>query len=261
MFKKIKLSEKVAIVTGASAGIGAAVVRALAAEGANVLLTARRAERLNALVTELTMLPGRRVALAGDIRDAAFCQQLIEAAASEFGRIDILINNAGLGHRSPLSQTPVEHMQTIVDTNLLAVMQTCQAAIPYMRKQGEGHIVNVSSIVGQRPLPNSGFYCASKSALNFLSRSLRMELSAENITVSLLYPGLTATEFQDAVLGGGRKQRWRGVRPERVAKVTLRGLKKRQQEIYITQIDRVFTHFNRLFPHLTDQLVTIFWRG
>ncbi len=255
------LTEKVVLVTGASAGIGAAMVRALAQAGAHVLLVARGAEKLAALVDELAHHPGRRVALAGDLRELAFCQQAVSATVAEFGRIDILINNAGLGHRSPISSIPADHMHTIVDTNILAPLHLSQAAVPFMRAQGGGHIINVSSIISQRPLANSGFYCASKTALNFISRSLRMELRRDNIAISILYPGMTDTDFHEAILGGGRKRRWGGISAERVALATVKAIHTQRSEVYVTTLDWLFTHLNRLMPRLTDRLAALAWRG
>lgn len=257
-----RISGKVVIVTGASAGIGAAMVRALAAAGANVVLVARSVDKLETLVEELAKHDGKRKAISGDLQSEAFCRKVIDETVQAFGRIDVLINNAGLGHRNLLSTMPRAHMNTIVDTNLLAPLHLSQAAIPYMRAQRSGQIINVSSIVGQRPLPRSGFYCASKTALNFVSRSMRMELRKDNITVTLLYPGLTATNFHEAILGEGRNQRrWAGVSAEKVAAVTLKAIQKRRLEVYVTPIDWAFTHLNRLFPRLTDRLISILWRG
>ena len=256
------INGKVVVVTGASAGIGAAMVRALAEAGAHIVLVARRAERLTQLIDSLGDPGGRCVPIVGDLQDVAFCQQLIDDTVSEFGRIDVLINNAGLGHRSAISKIPADHMHTIVDTNILAPLHTCQAAIPYMREQGSGQIINVSSIVGQRPLPHSGFYCASKTALNFITRSLRMELRRDNITVTLLYPGMTDTNFHEATLGAGRRRRgWSGVSAERVASATLRAIHKQKHEVYVTRIDWLFTHLNRIFPRTLDYCATVIWRG
>ena len=257
-----KVKNSVVIVTGASAGIGVAIVRELAKRGANVMLTARRAERLEAVVDSLAALPGRRVALAGDVRDEAFCQQLVKETVATFGRIDTLINNAGLGHRSHLSEIPREHMATIADTNIIAPMQLSQAVIPHMRSQRKGHIINVSSIVSQRPLANSGFYCASKAAVNALTRAQRMELRRDRIVVSALYPGLTDTDFHEAVLGGREKRQfWSGVSAERVGRVTVRAIKRRKTEIYVTWFDWLFTHGNRLLPRTSDRIMAVLWRG
>ncbi len=252
-----KIAKLVVVVTGASAGIGRSIALDLAKYGANVLATARRAERLDELVQDASGLKGQIAYLAGNIQDESFCHALIAEAIERFGRIDVLINNAGLGHSSKLSEISAEHLQTIFDTNIRGLLYTCQAAIPQMKAQGDGQIINVSSIVGQRPLINSGMYTASKAAVNFLSRSLRMELRPHNIIVSLLYPGLTATEFHTSTLGGRPPRRIAGVSPQRVAKVTRKAIMRRRQEIYVTWVDWLFTHINRAFPRTIDRFVAM----
>ncbi|MCA9974483.1 MAG: SDR family oxidoreductase, partial [Anaerolineales bacterium] len=165
------ISNSVIIVTGASAGIGRATAVSLAQRGANVVITARRQERLAALAAELEPYPGRCFLLAGDIGDTAFARELVAQTVREFGRVDVLVNNAGLGHQSALAAMPLADVQTIFNVNVLGLLAATQAAIPHMQQQGQGQIINVSSIVGQRPLPFSAMYWASKTAVNFLSRS------------------------------------------------------------------------------------------
>lgn len=248
------LNERVVIVTGASAGIGAATVKALTAEGANVILTARRADRLEALAAELAHYPGRRLPLAGDIRDEAFAHQLIRETITHFGRLDVLINNAGLGQNSRLDEIPAEHMQTLLDTNVLALLYCTQAAVPHMKRQGSGQIINISSIVGQSPLPGLAFYCATKTAVNFISRGLRMELRPYHITVTTVYPGRTATEFGEARLGEPMQSPTRlfQVPAERVAESIVKAIRNGRTEVYVTWYDWLFVHLNRLLPRTAD---------
>lgn len=252
-----KLQNKVVLITGASAGIGKATAVGLAQAGADVVLTARRAERLHKLVDDLAIYPGRRLALAGDIRDQTFCNQLIKATAATFGRLDVLINNAGIGHRSPLLALSSDDINTIWETNVTALLLLSQAAAQQMQQQNSGQIINVSSIVSQRPLPQNGVYCASKTAVNFLSRSLRMELRPYHIQVTLVYPGLTATEFGAARLGakGPNKLGLSGVPAEKVAHKIIAAIENGRSEVYITWYDWLFTHINRLFPRSIDWLI------
>jgi short-subunit dehydrogenase len=247
------LGNRVVVVTGASAGIGAALVRQLAQRGAHVVLTARRLERLQALVTELAPFPGERLALPGDIQDEAFCRALIGETVARFGRIDVLVNNAGLGHKSDLAEMPADDARTLIGTNLYGLLFASQAAIAAMRRQGHGQIINVSSIVGQRPLPNNALYTASKTAVNFVSRALRMELRHTPLIITSVYPGRTRTEFDQAKLGGVTQRRG-GVSADRVAIAICRAIEKPRREVYITLYDWLFTHLNRLFPHTTDWL-------
>lgn len=250
----MEIEGRVVIVTGASAGIGRATAVALAQSGAHVVISARRESRLHELASELADFPGSCLVAAGDIQDETFAQQLISQAVEKFGRIDVVVNNAGLGHRSLLIEMPLADMQTVWNTNVIGLMAVTQAAVAQMRNQGSGQIINVSSIVSQRPFPSSGVYCASKTAVNFLSRSLRMELKADNIIVSLVYPGLTATEFSQARLGetGNNRFGLKGVAPDRVAQAIVKAIRYGRTEVYVTWTDWLFTHINRLFPRLID---------
>ncbi|MBE2200706.1 MAG: SDR family NAD(P)-dependent oxidoreductase [Anaerolinea sp.] len=252
----MQIADRIIIVTGASAGIGQATAVSLAKRGAHLILTARRKDRLANLAADLAVYPGRILCIAGDIGDTTFARVLIERAITEFGRVDVLINNAGVGHQSALATMPIADAQTIFNVNVLGLLAATQAVIPQMQRQGGGQIVNVSSIVGQRPLPMSGVYCASKTAVNFLSRSLRMELRHDHITITLVYPGLTATEFADAKLGkpGSNRFGLRGVPSEQVAAKIATAIEKQQTEVYVTRLDWAFVHLNRLFPRTFDWL-------
>lgn len=251
---------KVVIVTGASSGIGRATAVSLAQQGANVVVTARRQERLNQLVTGLAAHPGERLALPGNIADPAFSTALVDQTIAHFGHIDILINNAGMGHRGPLADLPLADVRRIFDVNVFGLLALTQAAIPHMKQQGRGHIINVSSIVSTRPLPDAATYTASKTAVNFFSRSLRMELAPHNIRVTIVYPGLTATEFGQVRLGDNGGNRWglRGTPPERVATAIANAIASGRQEVYISPLDWLFTHANRLFPRLLDSVIGCF---
>ncbi len=249
----MKIKGCVVIVTGASAGIGRATAVSLIQSGAHVVITARREDRLQELA-ELADSPGRVMTIAGDIQNTDFAQELVVRTVAEFGRVDVLINNAGLGHRSRLADMSLTDMQTIWNTNVKGLMAVTQAVVAQMKQQGSGQIINVSSIVGQRPLPGSGVYCASKTAVNFLSRSLRMELKPDNIIVTLVYPGLTATEFGTSRLGkkGSNRFGLKGIPAERAAQVIVNAIRYGRTEVYISWYDWLFTHANRLFPRLID---------
>lgn len=156
------IAGKVIIITGASSGIGRAAAVALAREGAKVVLVARREERLKQLEREIN---GDALVLPLDLRDKQQVEQMIEQTVKCYGRIDVLINNAGFGFQGSVESTPPEVVREIFDLNFGAALLASQRAIPIMRKQGSGHIINVSSIVGRRALPLSGIYCATKFAL------------------------------------------------------------------------------------------------
>ena len=250
----MEIRDSVVIVTGASAGIGWATAVSLIQSGAHVVITARREARLQALAAELAGSSGQILVIAGDIQDEVFVRELVSRTVAKFGRVDVLINNAGLGHRNSLTNMPLADMHMIWNTNVMGLIAATQAAVAQMKQQGGGQIINVSSIVGQRPLPGNGVYCASKTAVNFLSRSLRMELNPDNIIVTLVYPGLTATEFATARLGeqGGNRFGLKGIPAERAAQAIVNAIRYGRTEVYISWYDWLFTHANRLFPRLID---------
>ncbi len=250
----MKVKDSVVIVTGASAGIGAAMVRRLAHKGARVVLVARRQERLDALAHELVNLPGERLVLAGDVTDQAFIKQMVAETMARFGRIDVLINNAGMGHRSDLAEIGAADLDLITRLNLYAPIYTTQAVLPVMQAQKQGQIINVSSIVSVRPLPHLAYYTATKAALDHITRGLRMELRHTPIVVTTVYPGRTKTEFHQAKLGASDNRRRIGVSAEKVAKAAVHAIEKEQKEVYITLFDRFFTLGNRHFPWFLDKL-------
>jgi short-subunit dehydrogenase len=250
------LHGRVAIVTGASAGIGAATVRALAARGAQVVLAARRAQRLERLAGELEAAYGvAAIPLAVDMSQRSQIEALIEGTHRRFGRIDILVNNAGLGLQGDAADLPERELRYLFDVNLFGPQWAMQAAIPLMRRQGEGAIANITSILAKVPLPSlgmtggSGGYAASKAALHALSLAARLELADVGIRVVAVLPGVTRSEFNDQFLLSAGAERpatmrsgsWMGVTPpERVAQAILRGIERNQREVYVTLKDRLF---------------------
>ena len=255
----MQIKDSVVIVTGASAGIGRATAVALANLGATVVVTARRTERLQALAEEMAGSHGRIHSLPGNIQDEAFCHQLVEETVERYGRLDVLINNAGLGHKSRIAEMPAADIRTIFDTNVMGLLYAIQAAVPQMKQQGGGQIINVSSIIGQRPIPYGGIYTASKTAVNAISRSLRMELRPYNIKVTIVYPGRTQTEFGAALLGqkGANPSAFGRTSPDKVAQAIVKAVRYGRTEVYVTPFDWLFTHINRLFPRTTDWLTNI----
>ena len=196
----MKIEGAVVIVTGASSGIGAATARLAAARGAKVVLAARRASRIEALAA---MLPDS-LAVPTDLRDPAQVGRLVAATLGRFGRVDVLVNNAGQGLHVPLEQVRLDDLRSVTELNFYAPLLAMQAVIPAMRKQGGGAIVNVSSMTSRMALPGIGGYAATKSALNMLSQVARRELAADGIVVSVVYPSVTATEFHQSLASGGR---------------------------------------------------------
>jgi short-subunit dehydrogenase len=190
------LRGKTALVTGASAGIGAAMVRALVAEGCRVVATARRQDRLDALATDRALI----LPVAGDITNATDRARILAAAESAFGPIDLLVNNAGYGQRGPIELVPEEEARRQFEVNLFSLVELTRQVLPSMRRRSQGRILNVSSVVGRVAIPMSGWYAATKHALEAISDSLRLELAPFGIHVVLIEPGPIVTEFQDVAL-------------------------------------------------------------
>ncbi len=194
------LEGAVVIVTGASSGIGAATARLVASRGARVVLAARRSERIEALAHELP----DALAVLTDLRDPAQIVRLADATLDRFGRVDVLVNNAGQGLHVPVEQVRLDDLTAVTQLNFYAPLLAMQAVIPAMRRQGGGAIVNVSSMTSRMVLPGVGGYSATKAALNMLSQVARRELAPDRIVVSLVYPAVTATEFHQSLAAGGR---------------------------------------------------------
>ncbi|WP_432001999.1 SDR family oxidoreductase [Streptomyces sioyaensis] len=189
---------KVVAITGASSGIGAATARRLAADGHRVLLGARRTDRLEQLAEEITKEGGTAAFRRLDVTDGADVQAFVDAAHAEFGRIDVLVSNAGVMPLSPLEATRTDEWDRMIDVNLRGVLHGIAAALPVMRKQGGGHFVHLASVGAYEVSPTAAVYCATKFAVRALSEGLRQE-SAGDIRVTLVSPGVTESELADSI--------------------------------------------------------------
>ncbi len=195
-----KLDGKVAVVTGASSGIGEATAEALAAEGATVVVAARREERLADLTNRIEERGGKVLAATCDVTDEAQAHGLIRRAEDEFGRVDILVNNAGVMLLSTVGKGLSDEWRRMFDVNVLGLLYATDAAIETMKKQGGGHLVNVSSVAGRKVTrDSSGVYAGSKHAVGAISEGLRQELLEDNIRVTIVEPGAVATELTDHI--------------------------------------------------------------
>jgi NADP-dependent 3-hydroxy acid dehydrogenase YdfG len=191
-----RLAGKTAVVTGASSGIGEATVRALVAEGATVVAGARRKERLEELVEEVTQVGGKMVGVECDITDEKQAQDLVRRAVEEFGRVDVLVNNAGIMLLSKIERGLSDEWRRMFDVNVIGLLYATHAAIGYMKEQGSGHIVNISSVAGRRVRPTTGVYSGTKFAVNAISEALRQELLEDSVRVTVIEPGVVETELQ-----------------------------------------------------------------
>jgi NADP-dependent 3-hydroxy acid dehydrogenase YdfG len=189
----------VAVVTGASSGIGEATVRSLAAEGAAVVAGARRKERLHGLVEEVTRDGGKAIAVECDLTDEQQAHALVNRAIEEFGRIDILVNNAGVMLLSKVEKGLSDEWRQMFDVNVLGLLYATDAAVEAMKGQGSGHIVNVSSVAGRKTRPTGGVYSGTKFAVNAISEAMRQELLEDGIRITIVEPGAVATELTDHI--------------------------------------------------------------
>ena len=187
----MKVKDKVVIVTGASEGIGAALAKLLSANGAKVVLAARQADVLKKMGSELP----NSFAVPTDMRKPEDIVKLIKKTVEHFGRIDLLVNNAGQAQYGPVEKVDMAGYQSIVELNVYGPLRAMQAVIPQMRKQGGGMILNISSMVSKQYIPNLGSYASTKYALNALSLTARKELEKDKIVVSVFHPRMTATNF------------------------------------------------------------------
>ncbi len=188
---------KVVVITGASSGLGAATARLLAAKGAKLMLGARRLDRLHALAEELGL--GADAVLQTDVTDHAQVKALADRAVSLHGRLDVILNNAGLMPHSPLERGKIADWDRMIDVNLKGVLYGIAAALPHMTRQKSGHIINVSSVAGHKVRPGSAVYAATKTAVRVISEGLRQEVKPYNIRTTIISPGAVESELKDSV--------------------------------------------------------------
>ena len=219
----MSIEGKVVAITGASSGIGRAAAQLLAARGAAVVLGARREQQLAAVAAEITAAGGRAVYLVTDVTRRHDLQALVGLACDRFGRLDVLVNNAGIGPISSFDALRVEDWDAMVDVNIKGVLYGIAAALPLFRQQGSGHIINVVSTAGLKILPTMGVYAATKNAVRTLTEALRQE-AGPNLRVTEVSPGFVATDFAesmtDPVVKAAIKKRGEGmaIQPDAIAR-------------------------------------------
>ena len=188
---------KVIVITGASSGLGEAAARHLAAKGAKVVLGARRLDRLQALAAQLALPDG--AILATDVTDAGAVQRLVDRAVELHGRLDVLINNAGVMPQSPLDRRRIDEWDRMIDVNIKGVLYGIAAALPHMQRQKSGHIINVSSVAGHKVRAGGAVYSATKHAVRVISEGLRQEVKPHNIRTTIISPGAVDTELPNSI--------------------------------------------------------------
>jgi NADP-dependent 3-hydroxy acid dehydrogenase YdfG len=190
---------KVVVITGASSGLGEAAARHLSALGASLVLGARRFDRLRSLADELTTRDGKALAVETDVTRADQVKALVDAAVRTYGRIDVMINNAGLMPQSLLERLKIDEWDRMIDVNIKGVLYGIAAALPPMKTQKSGHFINVSSVAGHKVRPGGTVYSATKHAVRVISEGLRQEVKPYNIRTTVISPGAVDTELPDTI--------------------------------------------------------------
>ncbi|MDA7977404.1 MAG: SDR family oxidoreductase [Pirellulales bacterium] len=256
-----------AIITGASSGIGRALARALAKEHAQLVLVARRENRLKALAGELSTDGAKCEITVGDITSHEVRQACINQAVQAFGGLDLLVNNAGIGAWGYFADSDEATLRSVMEVNFFALTELTRLAIPHLQEAKQPAIVNIGSIIGHHGLPAMSEYSASKGAVRGFTESLRAEL-IDRVHVMLVSPATTATEFFDArsrnrasegaeVKSKGRS-RWRAKKPlsaEAVAAATLAGVRKGRREVFPGVTPKLIRLVSRFFPWLVERMV------
>lgn len=240
------LRNAVVIITGASSGIGAATAREIARQGARVVLAARRAQELQTLADEITAQGGQALAVAADVTDSESIERLVRTTIDTYGRIDVLINNAGINKGYPLADVPERELEQIIDVNLTGPARVTRAVIPHMQQQRSGIIMNVGSIAGE--VATNSLYSATKFGIRGLTDALRRELRADNIKLVLIAPGFIRTPLTTGV-----KLPMPG--PEAVALAIARAIRFPHRRVVVPWPYLPIMYIAKLLPWLADAIV------
>lgn len=248
---------KVIFITGASSGIGRVTAIACAKAGFHVAGTARRAERLQSLQEEIQQLEsGGFLPITGDVTSAESMQSAVNKTVEHFGRLDVLVANAGLSQRGTLADAEWEHLETLLHTNIDGVLHSIRACVPEMRKVGGGHIITISSVAASLISPYAATYAATKAFVSSIANSIRIELESDNIKVSDFLVGRTETEFNESRLGEGarKKSSLPSMSAEQVAESIVKVINKPQNTVILRLFDRLIILGNRLIPSIMGEL-------
>jgi NAD(P)-dependent dehydrogenase (short-subunit alcohol dehydrogenase family) len=259
----MSLSGRVAAITGASSGIGLACANHLAREGIAVVLGARRVPLLEATAGAIRASGGRAAVVQMDVVQPEDVRALVGMAEREFGRLDIMICNAGFGYYGAIDETPPDVMRRMMDVNYMGTFYGAAAALPLFRRQNSGHLIFVSSIVGRRGIPQMGAYTATKAAQAGLAESLRAEFAGTPVHVTCVYPVSTPTGFIDA-MARDYGHRISGLGPKQtvddVARAIVGCIRRPRPEVYPHRVSRGLTILNALAPAFTDRFVRKYGR-
>jgi len=264
------MNEKTILITGASSGIGAATARLFARRGWNVAMAARSEETLHAIAAEIERDGGTALVVPADVTRLADVNRMVQQTQKRFGRIDVLVNNAGLGMVGTLAEMEMDDLAYLFQVNTFAPVAALQAVAPIMRRQGSGVIVNVSSMVENIAAPFMGAYAASKIALSYLNDAARIELKQDGIEVVNVVPGRTRTSFNENVrqsggtggydisqFMGGRNGAEGAAEPSRVAEVIWLAVRKHPRRMYVSLGNHLLGEFLRRIPGLVNRLLIV----
>ena len=253
----------VVIVTGASSGIGMETALAFARKGYAVVPAARRTERLEQVAERCRDAGGEALSVIADVADQQQVRDLVARALDTYGRVDVMVNNAGHGVFARVHETPTDEMRSIFDVNFFGVFYGCKAVVPLMLRRGRGHIFNVSSVIGKRGTPMHGAYCATKFAVAGLTESLRVELLSTGVHVTLVCPTTTETEFFDRTptgqkAGSSFRKYVASMDPAVVGRKIAAVAGRRKPELVFSAAGKLLTLSAALAPGLTDRLMQIY---
>ncbi len=253
------LTDKVVIITGASSGFGEHATRLFSREGCRVVLAARRQERLENLASEICTAGGDALPVVTDVTQPDQIQAMVRSTIDRYGRIDILFNNAGFGRMDWLEALdPMQDIEMQITADLLGVIWTTRAVLPWMYQQHSGHIINMSSIAGWAAPPLYSIYSAAKFGIRGFTEALRREAASMGVQVSAIYPGSSPTEFQKHMGENKAKKRfstpqWLRVTPEEVARGVVDLAKRPRRSLFLPKVMGLSVFINSHFPGISDR--------
>lgn len=253
-----KPKDAVAVVTGASSGIGRSLCGLLIARGTSLIVTARRGERIEELTTSAGV--GQVIPIVGDITEPDVRARIIEAAAAvRGGQVDLLVNNAGIGAIGAFADASPERLRRVMEVNFFAPAELTRGLIPHLRRGRAPVICNVGSVLGHRAVPDKSEYCASKFALHGLSDSIRAELASDGIQVTIVSPSTTRSEFFESLIETESDQASKSVgswAPDRVARTTLAAIEGRRSEVICSLGGKALVYADRIAPPLVNAILS-----
>ncbi|TFE27879.1 SDR family NAD(P)-dependent oxidoreductase [Cohnella luojiensis] len=251
---KVSLSGKVVLITGASSGIGAVAAKLLAEKGAIPVLTARSREKMLELSA---FIPGEHAVYRMDVTSEEQVNEVVSQVLEKYGKIDVLLNNAGFGEFIPFTHAPLASFQEMMDVNYMGTVRCAQAVLPSMLRAGQGHIVNVASMAGKMATAKSTGYSATKHAVLGMTNALRRELRGTGVRVSAVNPGPIDTPFFDRADPDGnyvRNIRWFMLSPDKVARAIVSVIERRKPELDLPWTASVGVRIMQLFPRISEAL-------